>query len=78
MEIKPLYNENYEHLATVKHLDNGLYDITGVNDTQLSHIKRRGSEQNLNTFKQSFELYFENELPHKQTDIFEYLGGMGR
>ncbi|WP_142400273.1 hypothetical protein [Staphylococcus haemolyticus] len=70
-----LYNEKREHLATVKQTENGLYDVEGVEGTQLSHIKRRGSIHNLNTFKRDFELYYASEFTNQQTSIFDYLGG---
>lgn len=81
--MKKLYNIRGEHLATVKKTPNGLYDVKGVEGTQLSYIKRRGSFKNLSTFKHDFELYFGNELERilqkqkndkqNQTNIFDYL-----
>lgn len=79
--MKKLYNIRGEHLATVTETPNGLYDVKGVEGTQLSHVKRRGSFQNLSAFKRDFELYFGNELERilklqkkeNQTSIFDYL-----
>lgn len=79
--MKNLYNIRGEHLATVTETPNGLYDVKGVEGTQLSYVKRRGSFQNLSTFKRDFELYFGNELERilklqkkeNQTSIFDYL-----
>lgn len=81
--MKKLYNIRGKHLATVIETPNGLYDVKGVEGTQLSYVKRRGSFQNLSTFKRNFELYFGNELERilqkqkndkqNQTNIFDYL-----
>lgn len=73
MEVVALYNRNHEHMADVKKESNHIFIIKGVENTALQHISRRGNIKDLKTFKEHFELYNEEELPEKQSNIFDYI-----
>lgn len=73
ISYRELFNIEHVHVATVRELDNGLFDIEGVHNTPLKHIKRRGSKKALDKFVDEFNLYYKNNIPEKQSSIFDFI-----
>lgn len=73
INYKELFNIEHVHVATVRELDNGLFDIEGVDNTPLRRIKRRGSKKALDQFINDFNLYYKRNIPEKQSSIFDFI-----
>lgn len=73
ISYRELFNVEHVHVATVRELDNGLFDIEGVDNTPLRRIKRRGSKKALEQFIDDFNLYYKNNIPANQSSIFDFI-----
>lgn len=71
--ITKLYNAKHEHVADVENINVHAYFVQGVERTQLAHIERRLTYEELKEFKTSFELYTARELTDDQTSIFDFI-----